>query len=175
MESSLYSKSAILRLDGPFRGRFKVWVRDSTGLRECLLTESLFVTLLYLCRGFLSEKTGVVDLVEIIGPGARNRVQKTVSRLREALNDEKHELIVHDWDSMYHLDVQAIEDGDGFPLCKRIFGSNIDAVIVDIINGIVEHSRTMNASHKSSAANSDGGSFEHIQTHAAGTNIECAS
>lgn len=138
MASSKNGSSIVIRLCGPHHKAFLVQIQDSSGLQNRFLSEREFKTLLILVRAFLCEKTKIVDLTLASECTGKSCAQKWVSQLRKALEDNEHSLVVHDGETFYRLDVSSIEDGDGFRLCRGLFGSDIDAIIGDILKAIFE-------------------------------------
>ncbi len=176
MATSKNSSSIVIRLCGPHHSEFLVQIQDSSGLQNRFLSKREFKTLLILIRAFLCEKTKIVDLTLASECTGRSSAQKWVSQLRKALDDSEHSLVVHDGETFYRLNVSSIEDGDGFRLCRGVFGSDIDAIIDEIIRAIIES--LMTGKGKRLATVPKESSFSFVQTQFVGTIViqaGCAS
>ncbi len=156
--------SIIIRICGPCERDFLVQIQDSDALHDRFLEKGELETLLILSRAFLCEKTQIADLMsasECLKQEDRDRelrrVQKRISRLRKALDDTTQALIVNDGSALYRLNVNSIEDGDGFEFCRAVFGTEINVLIDDILNGISERRRNTPTDEKTAAVVSAGG------------------
>lgn len=108
----------VLELRGPHDGRFVVRLHSATKTVSRLLSKRKFITLLHLCYAFFFDKTRSVDILLALGCKERNTAQKAISRLRTSLKVAGKELIRVVGNTRYRLDVRAIDEGDGFHLCR---------------------------------------------------------
>jgi hypothetical protein len=102
---------------------------------------------LVLIRALLADEASV-DLLPL-AVGSKSVLHKTISRLREAIDDKTHELILWDYASSYRLTANChLSYSRDFLRCQSLFGPTL---IDDIVRLIDERQTAGNSDQKTIA------------------------